>query len=154
MHVSDLMTSKPVTCMSEESLDAATGLMWFHDVGALPVVDALGVLVGMITDRDVALAVHRKKVTLGQIPVSDVMSGNVYSCQAGDTIRHVEELMRRHRVRRVPVVDEHNCPVGMLSLADLARGASDNLHLVQARELARVLSALSTPKAPPQAHSR
>ncbi len=62
--------------------------------------------------------------------------------------------MRKHRVRRLPVVDEDGAPAGILSLADLALAASGNLHMMQARDLARTLAALTTPRRPPNGTTR
>ncbi len=152
MKVADLMTPEPVTIPRDETLLAAVVQMRFHDVGSLPVVDPSGVVLGMITDRDVALSALKVEGSLAGLYVADVMSRTLHACHAGDTIRHAEELMRKYRVRRLPVIDERGAPLGILSLADLALAASDTLHIFQARDLARLVAALSTPKVPPERH--
>jgi CBS domain-containing protein len=77
----------------------------------------------MITDRDICMTAYSRGLALSAILVSDAMSMVAYSCRATDSIEAVERLMRDKHVRRVPIVDLNNRPVGLLSLDDLARDA-------------------------------
>jgi CBS domain-containing protein len=124
MRAQDLMTNKVLTCQEGDSLERAAQLMWEGDVGALPVVDAGGQPIGMITDRDVCMAAYTQGCCLAGSPVSSAMSRQLYTCKPEDGIGLVEELMRRHRVRRIPVVGEGRL-VGILSLNDLAVAAGN-----------------------------
>jgi CBS domain-containing protein len=98
--------------------------MWENDVGAVPVVDAAGHAIGMITDRDICMAAYTQGCCLAERPVSAAMSRQLHTCKPGDGIGLVEEMMRRYQVRRIPVVDEGRV-VGILSLNDLAIAAGN-----------------------------
>ena len=94
-----------------------------HAVGCLPVVDASGKLAGVLTDRDIALSAYELGEALWRLRVADSMHKPVWSCAAGDGIETAARLMRQHRVRRLPVLDEGGKPVGMISLDDLAHAS-------------------------------
>ena len=88
------------------------------DVGALPVGEN-GVLVGMITDRDIAVrAVAARKGC--DTPVREVMTTKVLCCSEDHDLDHVAARMAEARVRRVPVLDRDGRIVGILSLSDVA----------------------------------
>jgi CBS-domain-containing membrane protein len=98
--------------------------MWNHDCGAIAVIDSDGKLVGMLTDRDICMAAYTQGQALRDIPVASAMATKVYSCQAGEPVVVAERLMRDNQIRRVPIVDADNRPVGLLSLNDVARHAA------------------------------
>ena len=78
--------------------------MWDYDCGALPVVNEAGHVIGMITDRDIAIAAATKRRPAAEIAVSEVISGNVCSCVRDDDIKSALKTMRHEKVRRLPVV--------------------------------------------------
>lgn len=119
MHARQLMTTNVLSCREEDSLERAAQLMWEGDVGAIPVVDAERRLIGLITDRDICMAAYTQGCGLAARSVGGVMSQEVYTCRPGDSVAFVEEQMRRHQVRRLPVVDDGRL-VGIVSLNDLA----------------------------------
>lgn len=121
MIVRDLMTKDCVSVSTDESLSAAAGKMWEKDCGALPVVQD-GVVVGMVTDRDICMATWSRGLAPEAIPVVDAMSTKLVSCSSGDSIRQVEATMRSNQVRRLPVVDEQGHLQGIISLADIVKG--------------------------------
>ena len=126
MKISQLM-SKPVkTCHPDEPVSGAAGLMWDGDVGCVAVVDSHGQLVGVITDRDICMAAYTRGEPLHQIPVSAAMNKHVVTCRPDDNDTEVAALMGKHLVRRIPVVDDAQRPVGMLSINDLAIAAAGN----------------------------
>lgn len=120
MKISELMTRTAQVCRPSDSLDRAAQLMWDHDIGALIVVDEPGQVVGVITDRDICMAAYTCGVALRDIPVAQAMARHVVTCTPDDTSDAVQAMMAKHKIRRVPVVDDANHPVGMLSLNDLA----------------------------------
>ena len=124
MNVSQLMNQNVAACRPSSTLDEAARLMWDRDVGALPVVDDAGVVVGMITDRDICMAAFTQGQPLYGIAVATAMSREVFSCGADDTLIAAEEIMRTHQVRRLPIVDQGGHLVGVLSLNDLAMEAA------------------------------
>lgn len=123
MNVAELMMRTVYTCKPDDSLAVAAGLMWDHDVGCTPVVDAGGHVLGLITDRDICMATCTRDAAPSKIDVASVMSRYVFSCSPGEALIDAEEIMRVHRVRRLPVVDDRGTLVGILSLNDLAEEA-------------------------------
>jgi len=124
MRIQELMSRNVQTCRSYESLNAAAQRMWEADVGALPVLDDKERVVAMLTDRDICMAAYTQGRPLWQIIAAEVMSRSLASCAPSDTVAHAEELMREHRIRRLPVLDEARHLVGIVSMNDLARAVS------------------------------
>jgi CBS domain-containing protein len=121
MYASDIMTTTVRSCRANDGLESAAKIMWEADCGVVPVVDADGRVVGIVTDRDVAMAAFMKGQPLSQIQVSSVMSKRVHGARTDDSIESVEALMGRAQVRRVPVVDGEGRLAGIVSMSDLAR---------------------------------
>jgi len=86
MKVHDLMTSPAVTCGPDTTLAAAARLMWKHDCGIVPVVDAHSRLVAVITDRDIAMAIGASHAGVESLPVQKAMSARLFTCFAEDTV--------------------------------------------------------------------
>lgn len=120
MRVQDLMSHPAITCHVNDDLNMSAKLMWDHDCGAIPVVRDDGKLAGMVTDRDICMAAYTQGRSLDQILVNSVMAKHVISAHPDQELGEVERLMAEQQVRRIPVVDEENRPVGVLSLTDLA----------------------------------
>lgn len=119
MKVRQLMNQPAITCSAVDTLDRAAGLMWEHDCGSLPVIDGDRRVVGMITDRDICMAAYTKGQPLGEIEVGPVMAKQVHCARPDDDVKRAEKTMRRHQVRRVPVVETDGRVIGVLSLNDL-----------------------------------
>jgi len=143
MKANDLMTKNPACVTPQTTAQEAASLMEREDVGSLPVVESRDTmrLVGIVTDRDLALRVlgHGQS---GSTQISSVMSsGNLACARAEDDLDKIETLMSEHQVRRVPVVDQNNCIVGMIAQADLAR----ELHAVGRKDFGKVVQEISEP---------
>jgi CBS domain-containing protein len=123
MNVLELMTTAVKFCGPSDNLQNAAQIMWDNDCGVVPVVDADGSVVGMITDRDICMAAYTRGQPLWQIPVLVAMAKQVHSVRENDQLDAVELLMRRMRIRRVPVLDGDGRLKGILSMNDLARRA-------------------------------
>jgi len=118
MEVRELMTTDPVSCTPGDDLATVASQMWNWDCGALPVVDE-GRLRGIVTDRDLCMALLFKGVSPTAVTIAEVVDGGpVFSCSADDDVTAALELMRRHQVHRLPVVEGERL-VGMLSLNDV-----------------------------------
>jgi len=120
MRVSDVMTRDVQIARPEQTIKDVAQLMCDIDVGALPVGDD-DRLVGMITDRDIAI----RAVAQGKAPsttVREVMSAEVRYCFEDEDTEHVARNMGDQQLRRLPVVDRDKRLVGILSLGDLAIG--------------------------------
>ena len=130
MKISELMTKNPCTVSPDAPVSEAARLMKEEDVGIVPVVERVGGaetrgrLVGVVTDRDIAVR-HVAEGRTTDTPVRDVMSGGVKTASPDDSVESVMALMGREQVRRIPVVDERGSLVGVVSQADLARKAND-----------------------------
>jgi len=120
--VTTCMTTAVATCAASDSMAHAVGLMWDRDVGCLPVVDSAQNLLGMITDRDAAIASWSRGLRLEDITVGSAMSKTVLSCAASDDVRTALTVMRTQQIRRLPIVAENGRLVGLVTLGDIARG--------------------------------
>ncbi len=123
MRVSEAMTPEVRVANADETIEQAARLMAGLDIGALP-VGADNRLVGMITDRDIAV----RAVALGKGPktkVRDVMSDDVKYCFADQEMEEVTLNMGDIQVRRLPVLDRDKRLVGILSLGDVAMTTGD-----------------------------
>jgi len=144
MKAQDIMTAKPVCCTPADSVMDVALVMREHDCGCVPIVDPdTGVLVGVITDRD--LAVRGLAAGRGaHARVGELMSELPSCCSEEDDVAVVERLMSERQVRRVPVVDADGCCIGIISQADVARAAlrSDS---VTPHDVATVVERVSRP---------
>jgi CBS domain-containing protein len=118
MKVQEVMTQDVKFCEPETNLAAVTALLWQADCGAVPVVDR-GKLLGMITDRDVCIALGTKNVLASDLSAADVISHEVFTCAPQDDIHKALKTMRTHQVRRLPVVDHQGLLAGILSLNEI-----------------------------------
>jgi CBS domain-containing protein len=144
MKVRDIMTANPATCNPETTAEQVARLLEQHDCGALPVVEkASQRLVGMVTDRDLAIRglAHGKG---GDTPVRELMTPNPATVKESDDVEDVEKVMARQQVRRVPVVDDSGRPVGLVAQADLARERKD----LGNKQVGKVLESISEPAEP------
>ena len=145
MKVKDIMTKSACSVKASQHLNDAAYLMWEFDCGCLPVSDENECIVGVVTDRDICMAAYTKGLPIGAIPVSTAMSSVVFSCSEGDSIADAEDIMSHHQVRRLPVLDDEQKLVGILSLNDIAL-AYKNRSLgssVKATDVAKTLASVS-----------
>ena len=133
MKVSDLMTKDVRACHQHDSLNRAAQIMWEKDCGAVPVVDSDAKVIGMLTDRDICMAAYTQGIRLADRSIASVMSQNVCVCNPDDNISAAAERMRERQIRRLPVVDEEGCLVGILSVSDIAR-ETDRLRASKSRK--------------------
>jgi CBS domain-containing protein len=119
MKVRDLMTTDVKSCNSDTNLAAAASRMWDGDCGALPVVDNNGKFIGMITDRDICMAVATRHRLASDILVGEVTSGAIYVCHPTDEVQSALKTMQKERVRRLPVVNDKGILQGILSTNDI-----------------------------------
>lgn len=145
MKVKDVFNPRAKSCTPVASLDAVGRIMWESDCGAVPVVDAEGKAVGILTDRDLAMAMAAKNRGSSQILVRELTSGELFTCVPEDEVTEAIGKMRTHRVRRLAVVDGLGQLLGMLSLKDLAlaSGASG----VSYEDVALTLQTVCKPRA-------
>lgn len=118
MTITDVMTTQVRTCAPSTNLAEAAALMLDGDCGILPVVDH-GQLVGIVTDRDMYIALATRNARPSDLTVADVSRKQVYTCTPDDEVHAALATMKHRRVRRLPVVGFGNIVVGIVSMNDL-----------------------------------
>jgi CBS domain-containing protein len=121
MNVADIMTKNVATCAAGDSLNRVAQLMWERRCGSVPVVDHDGRPNGLITDRDVCMAVYTQGRRLDDVVVDTAMSRPARTCEPTTTVEEAEDLMMAHAVRRLVVVDADGRIAGVVSIDDVAR---------------------------------
>jgi CBS domain-containing protein len=153
MRVDQIMTRNVRTCRPGDTLSTAAQMMWEADCGCVPVVDEADArLVGIITDRDICMAGYTQGRPLSGIRVDSAMARQVHSCRPTDSLGEALNILRQRQIRRLPVVDNGDHLVGMLSLADAAREAVRE-HGRKGRDvtdtrIGEVLEAICIPRSP------
>jgi CBS domain-containing protein len=125
MQVSEIMTRRVDLVDPNATIRDAARIMRDENHGALPVAEK-GKLVGMVTDRDIAVRAVAENRRGGTTSVRQVMSQNVYCCHDSDDVEKAAEIMAEHQVRRVPVLNDEDRVCGIVALADLARNDPDS----------------------------
>jgi len=133
----DVMTRDPACCSHTTTLDEVARMMVQNDCGEIPVVDSSDRPIGVITDRDIVVrAVAEGKNPTGHT-VESVMTRPVVTVRADAPIEEVVATMERHRIRRVPVVDDGGCCAGIIAQADIAAEAAPQKAAELVREVSR-----------------
>jgi CBS domain-containing protein len=120
MKTQDVMTEAVRSCRPETNLAEAVRMMSEGDCGTLPVIEDSGQVIGMITDRDIAIAAGTRNQRPAEIQVREAMSQTVYSSAPDEDIHTALKTMRREKVHRLPVVNDAGGIEGLLSLNDVA----------------------------------
>jgi CBS domain-containing protein len=131
------MTRVIYTCDTHANLDAIAQVMWDHDCGYVPLVNEDEKLAGVITDRDVAMAAYTQAKRLADIPVEEVMSKHVHTCEPSASIELAHQIMRGAEIRRLPVIDEQGKLVGLITWSELFAAAQRESSAAAAAELTR-----------------
>ena len=133
----DVMTPDPACCTPNTMLDDVAKLMVQNDCGEIPVIDAAEQVIGVVTDRDIVCRVVAESKNPVAYTAETCMSDPVVTVKTDAPLDEVMAIMERHRIRRVPVVDEHGCCAGIISQADISwtSGNEDVAKLV--REVSR-----------------
>ena len=119
MKVKEIMTPDAKAIWLTESLSDAAKLMWENDCGVLPVIKDGRKVIGMITDRDVCMAVAMRDTNPSCVSVEEVMTGQVYAVNPEDDVYQALQAMREHKIRRLPVVNPQGELEGILSMNDI-----------------------------------
>lgn len=140
MKVKDIMIGELRTCSLDTNLAAAAALMLDGDCGILPVVED-GKLVGVVTDRDMYIALATRNQRASELTVRDVVQTPVYTCGPDDTVEAALETMKQHCVRRLPVEGFGGTIMGIVSMNDIVL-ASGPRKPVRDAEVVAVLQAI------------
>jgi CBS domain-containing protein len=123
MKISEVMTKNPAFCAPSSSAQTAALVMQQKNTGIVPVTeDAFSrKLVGVVTDRDLCMAVLAHGRDPSHVWVQECMTREPVTCHLDEEVGAALRRMREHQIRRIPVVDEEGNLKGMVSLADLVR---------------------------------
>lgn len=137
------MTRDPICCLSTDTASKAAQLMRVVDVGSIPVVEDEQTLklVGIVTDRDLAMRVVADGRSANLTRVADVMSHEIITCRANDDVQKAVDAMSLHQLRRIPVIDDDHRIVGIISQADIAT------RVERSEEIAEMVKEISQPTA-------
>jgi CBS domain-containing protein len=122
--VRDVMTPDPCTIDADKDVAYAAKMLKDEDVGVAPIVEG-DQLVGVLTDRDIAIKVVAEGKDPKTTNVRDVASKDIVTVDPQQDLDEVLRLMARHQVRRIPVVEEDGKVVGIVAQADIARTGDD-----------------------------
>ena len=124
MHIRELMTADPEACLPSDSCATAVAIMRRRNCGFVPVVDSQATkrLIGVVTDRDIALHLGQADDEADDVPVKACMTRHVKSTAPSANLNDAAKLMEQFAVHRLPVV-ENGRLVGVLSLKDIAVAA-------------------------------
>ena len=122
MKCKEIMTEDPVCCLPGDTVDQAAQLMKDDDVGSIPVIadQKTKRLLGIITDRDLAIKVVAPAREVSAVRVEEVMTHDPVTCHADDDLNEAIDAMEMHQVRRIPVVDDNKRVIGIIARADIA----------------------------------
>jgi CBS domain-containing protein len=126
MRAKELMTPDVEICRLENQLSTVASVMAEKGCGIVPIVRDDGRLAGVITDRDICLALAHRGQRATEVRADQVMTSVVHACSEEDYAGQVLEKMKKHQVRRLPVVDETQQVRGIISLDDLAVHAKED----------------------------
>lgn len=140
MTCAELMTSNPSFCTPDEPAMRAAELMRSENIGSVPVVSSRSDrrVIGIVTDRDLAIRLIAEGRAPESSSVSDVMTENPVTCRSDEDIRDAMQAMSRQQVRRIPVVDDGGRLSGIIAQADVARHVDE-------RQSGEVLEDISQP---------
>ncbi len=118
----DVMTKNPVCCLPHVMVTDVAQLMKRENIGPIPVIEneQTRKLVGIVTDRDLALKIVAEGRDAKSTKVEAVMTREVVTCRADDDLQKAMDAMSSHRLRRIPVVDNENKILGIIAQADVA----------------------------------
>jgi CBS domain-containing protein len=126
MNVSDAMHAKARTATPETSVQDIAKMMEKDDIGAIPIAEGRR-LVGIVTDRDIAVRAVAKGADVKTTKAGDIMTEMVIFCKTHESVDDAVHLMEQKKVRRLPVLDDKDNLVGMLSMGDVAHAAPRSL---------------------------
>ncbi len=141
MKVRDIMTQDVQCCGPGTNLAAASATMWTHDCGALPVVED-GKLAGIITDRDICIALGTRNRLAAEVAVGEVATRSVQSCAPDADVHTAMAAMRRAKVHRLPVVADGRIE-GILALNDIIEAVEQRFGEIDYEDVLNTIKAVS-----------
>lgn len=139
----EVMTKDPLCCQPADTAARAAQVMKALDVGPIPVVENARTkkLVGLVTDRDLALKVVAAERHPVIVKIEEVMTRDLVTCSADDQLDKAMQLMAENQLRRIPVIDNEGAIIGIIAQADVATKAT------AAEQTGKVVEEISRPRA-------
>lgn len=119
--VKDLMTPNPIMCQESDSVYHAVELMGQRHIGAIPILDSENSCCSIVTDRDICLKVVLEGLDPKTTLLKDVSSWNLFTCHPDDDTDDVLIQMIRKQIQRLPVVNDNEQCIGIISKHDITR---------------------------------
>ena len=140
----DVMTKDPLFCEPNETAVQAAQVMEGLDVGSVPIVENTRTrkLIGIVTDRDLALKVVAAELNPPNVKVEDVMTREPLNCNPDDDLDKAIQLMGENQLRRIPVIDKAGAIVGIIAQADVAMKTDGT------EKIGKVVEQISKPRVP------
>ena len=138
MKVKDCMSSNVFFVKPDANIKDVVELMSKNHIGCVPVCNNTNIVCGIVTDRDVLLRSIACNKDVNKTPISEIMTTNVCTCKQDENIKEAQNKMRINQIRRLPVCDENNNLVGILSLGNL----SQNDNLIGKQEVCSTLNSI------------
>lgn len=129
MKVKDVMKTDVAFCSADDNLMKAAEIMLRRDCGVVPVVDENKVLIGMLTDRDLALTIVARNRKASDVKTREIIKGAAISCSPDDKLEDVLRKMRKYQIKRLAAVGENGELLGILSITDILLSARKNKDL-------------------------
>ncbi len=139
----EVMTKNPVCCLPDDMAAKVAQLMQSGNIGSIPVIENKQTqkLVGIVTDRDLALKIVAKGHDAKSTKAEVAMTRRIVTCRAEDDLQKALDTMAEHQLRRIPIVDDDNKIVGIIAQADVATRVN------QPEKTAAMVKEISQPKA-------
>ena len=157
MKIRDIMSGDVRSCSPDDNLALVATMMWDHDCGIVPVVNGAEKPIGVITDRDICIAVATKQRLASDISANEVVTGEIHACGPEDRISSALDLMKDKRIRRLLIIDEDGTLKGLLSLNDIVvhceRGKGKELPGFSDDDVMKALQAICEHRGPRTASS-
>jgi len=120
MNINEIMSIDVKTCMPNSNLQEVAGLMWSNDCGAIPVVNEQNIPLGIVTDRDIAMAAMLNYKPLWALTAAEVIQKqSLCSCQQNNSLQECLTMMKEEGVRRVLVTNADDTLAGIVSIGDV-----------------------------------
>jgi CBS domain-containing protein len=150
------MVETPASCSVNTNLGAAIEMLWNRNCGFLPVVDEQEKVVGVVTDRDLCIAMGTRNRLPGEMAVGEVIAPKLFYCKPEDDIHAALKIMGNKKVRRLPVVDSDRKLKGILAMDDIVLHAQTakigKLAELSADDILGTLKNLYWPELPQAVH--
>jgi CBS domain-containing protein len=144
MKIKDVMKTDVGFCSTEDNLKKAAEIMRYRDCGVVPIVDAENLVVGMLTDRDVCLAVVARNRKASDVKTKELINGKAITCSPDEKLEDALKKMRKCQIKRLAAVGKNGELVGILSITDILRAVRKDKDLK--KKVFSTLKAISKPR--------